>query len=342
MEKKSFENYRIEDFVIDESFINYHFRTNERDRISWEHWLTENPSKKLLAAEAGKIIESLALALNEKEYQHEYKKIKLAITDKGPRPLFRFLNWDKISHSGKRKKKTLQYLLTGFLFLSAGAAYLLTQHPENKTAQLNNKVNNSGYAITFTLSDSTIVTLAPHSSLQYPLFFEGKNRQVYLQGEAGFHVKRNEQFPFMVHAKNIVTTVLGTIFNIKKQGDSAIVVQLLKGKVKVEIEGASNPTINPIVLYPDEKATYVFNDKHFYKDAVPSAFNVAFRQDSFEEMAARIKTVFGKTVINNSGKKNWRFTGEFKNTTAAEIIENVCLVKNLSCKVAGDTIFINN
>ena len=61
--------------------------------------------KKLLAAEAGKIIESLALALNEKEYQHEFKKIKLAIADKGPRPLFRFLNWDKISHSGKRKKK---------------------------------------------------------------------------------------------------------------------------------------------------------------------------------------------------------------------------------------------
>ena len=160
-----------------------------------------------------------------------------------------------------------------------------------------------------------------------------------MQGEAGFNVKRNEHFPFKVHAKNIVATVLGTVFNIKKLGDSAIVVELLHGKLNVEVEDA---TLQPILLSPDENAVYVFHSKHFYKNTISSEFNVSFRQNSFEEIAARIKNVFGITVINQSDKKNWRFTGDFKNTTAKEIIENICLIKNLRSKVVGDTIVINN
>ncbi len=340
MEEKFFGKYTVEDFIADETFINYHFRIDEKDKIFWDEWLKNNPSKRLMAEEASQIIQSLSLTLNEKEYQDEFKKIKIAIDKKEPRPVFRFLNWNKSSHTDRRKKRSLQYMILVFLVLTTGAAYFIIQRPENKISPLSQTINSGGKAITFTLSDSTIVTLAPNSSLQYPSSFQGENRQVYLNGEAGFNVKRNEHFPFKVHTKNIVTTVLGTIFNIKKPGDSAIVVELLKGKLKVEI--ADTTATSPILLYPNEKATYVFRDKHFYKNSKAAEFNVSFRQNSFEEIAARIKSVYGKTVINHSNKKNWRFTGEFKNTSAAEIIENICLIKNLSSDVVGDTIFINN
>jgi ferric-dicitrate binding protein FerR (iron transport regulator) len=68
------------------------------------------------------------------------------------------------------------------------------------------------------------VTLAPYSYIQYPSTFKEKVRNVYLHGNAGFTVKRDVKHPFKVHAENIVATVLGTVFNIKKSGDSAIVV----------------------------------------------------------------------------------------------------------------------
>lgn len=340
MDKKSFENYTVEDFIADETFINYHFRLNENDRIFWEEWLKKNPSKRYLAWETGQLIQSLSLTLNEKEYQDEFEKIKTAINKEEPRSAFRLLNWNKSFHRVRHKKRSISYIIPGFLILTAGAAYLFIQHTENKISQLNQTVKSRDKGMTITLSDSTIVTLAPYSTLDYPLSFQGENRQVYLQGEAGFHVKRNDQFPFKVHTKNIVTTVLGTIFTIKKPGDSAIVVELLQGKLKVEIEDTT--LTSPILLNPDERATYVFHDKHFYKNSSTAEFNVSFRQNSFEEIAARIKNVFGKTVINNSNKKNWRFTGEFKNTIAKEIIENICLIKNLNSKEVGDTIFINN
>ncbi len=68
--------------------------------------------------------------------------------------------------------------------------------------------------------------------------------------------------------------------------------------------------------------------------------HLAFKQSSFEEIAGKIKNVFGVTVINESNNKAWSFTGEFKNTTAKEVIENICLVKKLSFEVKGDTFFI--
>ena len=52
MDKKSLEEYRVEDFITDESFINYHFHRNENDRIFWEDWIKTHPSKTKLVDDA--------------------------------------------------------------------------------------------------------------------------------------------------------------------------------------------------------------------------------------------------------------------------------------------------
>ena len=330
----------MEDFVADESFANYYFHLNKMDREFWEEWLSENPFKKTIATEAGEIIRTLSMTLNEKEYQEEFKKIKMAIYKKEPLPLFRLLNWNK--NSNQSRKRSPKYLMIALLFIIVAIIYVLTRPAENKNFVLHNITNSGNQPIIVTLNDSTVVTLSAGSKLEYPELFGGKNREVFLQGEAGFHVKRNEKFPFKVHAKNIVTTVLGTVFNIKKTGDSAIVVELLSGKLKVEIVDSTVKSPQPLFLMPNEKATYVFSDKNLYKNVQSLIFDINFKGNSFEEISARIKEIFGKTVINKSNKKNWRFTGDFKNTTAKEIIENICLIKNLKSKEAGDTIFITN
>ena len=61
MDNKAFENYTVEDFITDESFINYHFRLNDPGRVFWEEWLNKNPTKKLIAEEASLLIQSLSL-----------------------------------------------------------------------------------------------------------------------------------------------------------------------------------------------------------------------------------------------------------------------------------------
>ena len=198
------------------------------------------------------------------------------------------------------------------------------------------------------MNDGTVVTLAANSFLRYPRSFGNKDREVYLDGEAQFHVSKDVNHPFKVHAEDITATVLGTVFNIKKQqGDSIVFVELLEGKLKIEIKNIPGSPVQSLVLSPNERVVYNQHNKNLYKESwqrynepLSQKNHLVFRQNNFEEIARQIKSVFGVILINQSGKRNWRFTGEFNNTTAKEIIESICLVKGLRAQATGDTILI--
>jgi ferric-dicitrate binding protein FerR (iron transport regulator) len=189
------------------------------------------------------------------------------------------------------------------------------------------------------LSDSTTVTLAPGSTLEYPNHFNAGRRDVYLDGEAIFHVKRNETAPFKVFSQNIVATVLGTIFQFKKGGDSVIAVELLKGRLDVQMTEASGVS-KSLALHPNEKAVYLKQAHAFYKSPFRIQTDIAFYQSNFDEIAAEIKDAFGITLINKSTKSDWRFTGEFKQTTAEDLIAAICLVKKVTAETRVDTVYI--
>jgi hypothetical protein len=92
-----------------------------------------------------------------------------------------------------------------------------------------------------------------------------------------------------------------------------------------------------MILTPNERAVYVRSDKHLYKNLI---IPMNFRQSNFDEIASQMKDAFGIVLINESPKKNWSFTGEFTNSSAMDIIENICLVKNLTYSQRGDTVLI--
>jgi transmembrane sensor len=84
------------------------------------------------------------------------------------------------------------------------------------------------------LPDSTVVTLAPRSSLTYPGKYRGKVRAVVLSGKGFFSVAANAAQPFWVHTKSIDVQVLGTSFEVNDQPqDSMAAVSVLTGKVNV-------------------------------------------------------------------------------------------------------------
>lgn len=84
------------------------------------------------------------------------------------------------------------------------------------------------------LPDSTQVWLNAASSLQFPDEFKDNKREVYLTGEAYFDVKHADKILFLIHTRNITTTVLGTAFNIRAYADQKeITVSVTRGKVKV-------------------------------------------------------------------------------------------------------------
>ena len=340
MNNISRENYQVEDFIAEESFIGYHFRSNKNDIQSWEEWLDNRPDKKKMAREAGRMLDSLSLTISEIEFNSEFEKIKEEIKNsKGPREARRLDVLSKLPALHKVRKSTIRYMLPLFLVLAAGIFWLFISS-KRQAEKVTETVNTTSSPLTITLSDSTVVSLAPHSHLKYPLQFGDKQRDVFLVGNAQFNVKRNVHHPFKVHTENIIATVLGTVFNIKSSGDSAIEVELLKGKLNVAIMSSKMEIEQSVLLVPNEKAVYVRNEKHLYKDIIVARHEVTFHKSDFADIANQLKNVFGVTVINESKNKAWRFNGSFKNATAKEIIENICLIKNLSPVEKGDTIFI--
>jgi ferric-dicitrate binding protein FerR (iron transport regulator) len=340
MDELTREIYRLEDFVSDETFINYHLKSNIVDHLSWEKWLLDNPEKRYLVEKAKEIINELSFTISEKEYREELKKIVSAIDrETAHGSIVQLSGGNNFFKSYQRRKRTLQFLVPFLLIIIAGG-YWLIQLTKNSSEKLTETVNNSTLPLILTLSDSTVVSLDPGSYLQYPLYFKDKERIVYLHGNAQFIVKRNTAHPFKVHDENIVATVLGTVFNMKSSGDSAIVVELLKGKLNVEIINSRMETEQSVLLEPNERAVYVRNDKHLYKNLFVTEHHLSFSKSNFEEIAAQVKNVFDITLINESPKRDWRFTGDFKNSTAKGIVENICLVKKLSFVIKGDTIVI--
>lgn len=339
MLKKLRENFQVEDFLTDESFTNYQLQLNAADQLSWEEWLANHPEKKGIVREAAALLRSLSLTLSPEEFSEEFEKMRSAIGIKPAAALFTVPD----QHTNRKKyrsRRTRLFYSISIVFVLAVCGYLLFFFTGDGGKLLAETVNETNGILSLTLSDSTVVTLQPHSRLQYPAQFESNNRNVYLNGEASFHVKRNEQAPFKVYTENLIATVLGTVFNIRKPGDSVLVIELLKGKLNVQVGQNEKPPQKSLMLYPDEKAIYFLHSKLFYKRTTIERASLRFSQADFDEIAAKIKGAFGITVINESNKKPWRFSGEFKNTTAKEAVENICVVKGLSPRMKGDTIYI--
>lgn len=101
------------------------------------------------------------------------------------------------------------------------------------------------------LPDSSQVTLSAESTLRYDAKSFGKTeRQVEMQGKAFYRVKRNEDCPFRISARNAQVTVLGTSFLVH-EWEQDVEVQVLTGRVRFEAG-----QVQEVILTAGMKARY--------------------------------------------------------------------------------------
>ncbi|WP_423129605.1 FecR family protein [Gaoshiqia sp. Z1-71] len=104
------------------------------------------------------------------------------------------------------------------------------------------------------LSDSTKVYLNSMSKLVFPVSFSKREREVLLEGEACFMVKKDPGKPFIVNANGIRIEVLGTTFNVNAYKDQGnIVTTLVEGKVRL-LAGIDQS--REYILSPDDQAVF--------------------------------------------------------------------------------------
>jgi len=211
----------------------------------------------------------------------------------------------------------------------------------------NNEINETTYAkagniLKLKLSDGTIVWLNSKSKLTYPQSFKNKSlREIYLDGEAYFEVKKDKAHPFLVHTRNLTTRVLGTKFNVEAYSDTKLIeVTLLEGKVMLTTDEKSatknHKKIDTLFLKPNEKAVFrsgLLQDKLVAETEI----NINATQDTGltrQNKLTSFNVLSKHPVINAAIASSWR-NGEliFKD----EPLENVLASLNRKYNVVIKT-----
>ncbi len=125
----------------------------------------------------------------------------------------------------------------------------------NQAAQLVEMEVPPGSQTKVILPDGSLAFLNSGSILKYDVSYANRRiREVYLNGEGYFEVKRDETRPFIVRAQDLNVKVLGTTFNVRAyHEDPEIEVNLLAGSVNVYVNSEINGNI---ILSPNEHLIY--------------------------------------------------------------------------------------
>ncbi|MFP5079652.1 FecR domain-containing protein [Pedobacter sp. JCM 36344] len=198
-----------------------------------------------------------------------------------------------------------------------------------------------------TLPDGSKVWLNSGAELKTSKAFNGSIREVYLSGEAYFDIAHNAAKPFIIHTGDIVTTVLGTAFNIKEdKSKHTIEVTVARGKVSV-----ADGTKMLGILTPNQQISFDTQNSKAVRSTVDSRTVAAWQYndihfddirlaDAVLELEYRFKV---KINFRNEKLKDCRFTGTaLKGEKLNKILNVICAFNNATFETMPDgTIMID-
>lgn len=334
-----YSHYTVEDFVADESFIQWVKNPIDGRDDYWSSWLSRHPEKEPVIREARQIV----LMLHFKETQA---------------PEGKFLEiWEKISDAGEpgildvldasTPEKTLRYFRTwhkvAAVFIVVALAFagvMRFKGPHTITVQ-----TAFGESRALFLPDSTKVTLNANSTLRYLSSFNKENREVWIEGEAFFAVVRKKDKNFRVHTDEVQVEVLGTRFNVNtRRGTSKVVLE--EGKIKLDI-----PQIGVsagLVMQPGDLVEVSSGTKRIERKRVDVVNYSSWRMNklffegtSLEEIAQLLEDNYGfEVVFRDESLKEQRFTGSSSVDDPAELITKLNKVFGLNIRLQGNELVI--
>lgn len=209
---------------------------------------------------------------------------------------------------------------------------------------LNTLSTANGQTYQVLLPDGSRVWLNAASSLQYATDFANKNlREVELQGEAYFEVKKHDRHPFRVKTKAQTVEVLGTHFNISNYPDeSTIRTTLVEGSVKVKSEVSRFEQI----LQPNQQA--ISNTKGIQVKTVNTAEVIdwkdgkfVFSNEDIESLMRKIARWYNVEVVYDGEITKERFGGQVsRSQPISKILEALQLTGFVEFKAEGRRITV--
>ncbi|MCU7550112.1 FecR domain-containing protein [Chitinophagaceae bacterium LB-8] len=221
-----------------------------------------------------------------------------------------------------------------FALIGAWKWWLVGRNNQQDIVYQQQLVTQNGSRSELVLPDGSKVWLNAGSTLDYPKRFDGKTRDVQLQGEAYFEVAKDREKPFFVHTKAFKIKVLGTGFNVRAYPDEdSAVAALVHGSVEVIVGEKEKRSI---LLRPNEKLTLPMigekgdgaqnlNDQQAVSALLPVKGKMTLVQDTVQLETAWVsnKLAFKKMPLGNIALLLEKWYGEeirFKNDDKRNLV----------------------
>jgi len=319
MEKKFIS---LEDVLADESFLSWVYRKSPEAVQSWEQWLETNPGQKHLIDEAVAIISGLHIEEShlpgdriEKAYQRLTALID-DVEDENETPVFQL---------NRPRRRWWLVAAAAVIILFAGLTIWKfgAEKKSTITASYGQLSQNQ-------LPDGSEVMLNANSTVTLGKNWgDGGDREVWLKGEAFFHVKKTSSHNrFIVHTDKMDVIVTGTQFNVITRDEKNSVL-LTEGSVTIRTKSGKEIKMQPGDLVE------INNDQPEKKPANEEVIlawrnnQLLFDNTEMTDVAGMIHEYYGvRVTLADDEVRKERLTGMMQNNNLDVLIKSLETAKN--------------
>jgi len=214
----------IEELLSDESFLSWYFKTDLQAEQAWNNRIAHDPVQKKLVDEAVQLLQNVVV----KEQPVDEQRKKLAETrlihaigsTYDPQPAAKVI--------AMKSRFVKWWAAAAIIFLSSLGIWQYSRTTD--TLSTHTAFGETRHQV---LPDGSQVMLNANTTIDYRNWKEGSDREVWVKGEAFFHVKKTAQKTrFIVHTGHFDVVVTGTQFNVLNRNNKNNVL-LTEGSVTI-------------------------------------------------------------------------------------------------------------
>jgi len=329
-----YSKYTSKDFILDDDFKSWILGPTPQKEAFWQKFLEDNPGKVAEVSEASALISAMRFK--------DYKPLRQECEVDWSRLNNRIESFENVGersgwfYLSRIAASLLFFIVLGFLI------YTITRPSSDVRI-----TSDYGQIKTVILPDQSVVTLNANSTLVYPAEWkEEETREVHLEGEAFFEIKRKQKGEkFLVHTKGLVVEVIGTKFNVNDRRRVTQVV-LSEGQVKVNLtKGQNDPGV---LMEIGDLVEYSEANQNLKRRRVNPYVYCAWKNKewildnlSLKDLAIKIEETYGvKVVIANSGLVNETVTGAVPTENLPMLLDALAITCKLDITQNKDLITI--
>jgi ferric-dicitrate binding protein FerR (iron transport regulator) len=323
----------VNDILQNQQFLDWYFRTSPETISDWEAILNNHPDWRPAVEEAIEWLQNMQLketSIAQAQVEASYVRLQQSLGE---------LSESKVVSMRSRAMRWWMASAAAIILVVAGIWMFNGPKPNSIQTQY-------GEVSAKVLPDGSEVTLNAHTSISYGKGWqEGQEREVWLKGEAYFHVKKTPQKSrFIVHTDRFDIIVTGTQFNvINRDGKTSVLLNegsvTIKGKDGKEIKMVPGDYVEMKDNAPEKTLPQHVGSITAWKEK-----KMSFDSTSIQDVAKMIEDTYGVKVQvepSASTKTPEGVSGEMSNENLDLLIQALqALPANLTIERTADTIVI--